>query len=84
MFSCSAIIFVGLVESHQTSKSEPSNFRVMNNPIKPQVAIPSSFNIEVRPISPLRLWRSLTETFKDTFVISVRYFRDFNSAYVHF
>ena len=51
LFSCSAIIFVGLVESRGTSESEPSTFRVMNIPQKPQAAMPSSFNIEVRPIS---------------------------------
>ena len=30
LFSCYAIIFVGLVESRDTSESEPSTFRVIN------------------------------------------------------
>ena len=55
LFSCSAIIFIGLVESHKNSESEPSTFPVMNILKKPQAAIPSSFNIEVRPISSFRL-----------------------------
>ena len=38
LFSSSAIIFVGLVESRETSKREPSYFRVMNIPEKPQAA----------------------------------------------
>ena len=62
LFSCLAIIFVGLVESRETSESERSTFRVMNIPKKQQAAMLSSFNIKVRPISPLcllRLRRSL-------------------------
>ena len=55
LFSCSAIIFVGLVESRETSESDPSTSRVMNIPDKLQAAMPSSFNIEVRPINPFRL-----------------------------
>ena len=52
-FTCSAIIFVNwLDESRETSESEPSSFPVTNIPLKPQAAMPSSFNTEVRPISP--------------------------------
>ena len=57
LFSCSAVIFVGLVESRETSESKPSTFRVMNIAKKPLAAMPSSFNTEVRPISPFRLLR---------------------------
>ena len=49
------IIFVGLVESRGTSESEPSTFRVINIPKKPQAAMPSSFKMEVTQISPFCL-----------------------------
>ena len=42
-------MFFGLVESRETSKSEPRTFRVINI-TKPQAAMLSSLNIEVRPI----------------------------------
>ena len=35
--------------------SEPCTFRVMTVPKKPQTAMPSSFNMEVRPVIPFRL-----------------------------
>ena len=46
LLSRSTIIFVGLVESIKTSDSEPSTFRVMNIPKKPQAAISSSFDTD--------------------------------------
>ena len=55
LFSCYAIIFVGLVESRETSESEPSTVRVMNILKKPQADTLSSFSIELWPISPIRL-----------------------------
>ena len=38
-----------------TSESEPSTSCVMNISKKPQTVMPSSLNIELRPISPFRL-----------------------------
>ena len=38
LFSYSAIIFIGLVESHETSETEPIIFRFMNLPRSPQAA----------------------------------------------
>ena len=64
LFSYSLILFVGLAESSETSESEPSNFRVMNIPKKPQRAVLSSLNNEVWSDSPFRLpclQRSLVE-----------------------
>ena len=61
LFSCSAIIFVGLAESPETSDSKPSGkprtFRVINILNKPKAAIPSSFNfkMEVKQVSPFHL-----------------------------
>ena len=58
------IVFVGLIESHETSESEANNFLVMNIPKKPQTAMPSSFYIEVRRIRPFyfpHLRRSLVK-----------------------
>ena len=52
LFPCSVIIFVSLVESRETSESEPSIFRVMNFPKKPPM--PSSFITEALPVSPFR------------------------------
>ena len=52
IFFCSAIIFVGLVESCETSESGSSTFCVMNIHKKPQAAMPLTFNIEGGPISP--------------------------------
>ena len=49
LFACSAIIFV---ESRETSENKPNTFPVTNIPLKPQAAVPLSFNTEVRPISP--------------------------------
>ena len=46
LFFCSAIIFVGLIESRETFESEPCTFSVMNIPKKPQAAMPSSFKME--------------------------------------
>ena len=65
------IIFVGLVESHETSESELSTFWVIDIPKKPQAVMPSSFNTEVRPISPFRLLRlrsSLAAIINNVFV----------------
>ena len=39
LFSCSPIIFSGLVELRETSKSKPSTFRVMNIPKKSPAAV---------------------------------------------
>ena len=64
LFSYSLILFVGLAESSETSESEPSNFRVMNIPEKPQTAVLSSLNNEVWSDSPFCLpclQRSLVE-----------------------
>ena len=58
-FSCSAIVFVGLVESRETSESESLTFRVINIPKMPQAVMPSLFDIEVLPIGPFRLLHSL-------------------------
>ena len=57
LISCSAITLVGLVESRESSKREPSAIRVMNIPKKQQTAMPLSFGMEVRPIRPFRLLR---------------------------
>ena len=48
LFSCSAITFVGLVQSRETSESEPGDFRVMNISKELQAAMLSSCYIEVR------------------------------------
>ena len=55
LFFSSAIIFVGLFVSRETSESEPGTFHVMNIHTEQQAAMPSSFNSKVRPISPFRL-----------------------------
>ena len=47
----SAIIFIGMVESRETSESEPSNLCAMIIRIKPQETMPSSFKIEDWSIS---------------------------------
>ena len=39
LFSCSAIIFLGFVESRETSESESSTFRGMTIPNKPQAVM---------------------------------------------
>ena len=51
-FSCSAIVFVSLVESQETSESEPGTFRVTNIPRKSQAAMPLSLKMKVKQISP--------------------------------
>ena len=48
LFSCSVIIFIGKFESRETSQSEPSTFRVMNIPKKPQAAMPTSLRMKVK------------------------------------
>ena len=65
LLSCSAIVFIGLAESRETSES---TFHVRNTHNKPQAAIPSTFKMEVKQISPfyiLQLRRSLTSNQSD-------------------
>ena len=49
--------FYWLGWSGETTESEPDTFRIMNIPKKPQVALLSSLNIEVRPIVQFHLLR---------------------------
>ena len=54
-FFCSVIIFIGRFDSRETSETKPSTFCVMSVPKMPQAAMPSSFKLEVKQISPFRL-----------------------------